>query len=148
MSPSRSGSEPRTEYLRFCSHNIALFICTFVIFPTETATCGGRNSSFSAPAGRGFCRKNHFFREKECNIVKTKPDESTCQLSPTEGRSYVGSACTPVFSWGKSVERGRGVPPSRWFQWRAGRAWRGSPGGGRRPPPGRVPPRHARSMQM
>ena len=116
-----------------------------MIFPTKTATCGGRNSSFSAPAGRGFCRENQFLREKECNIVGTKPDESTCQLSPTEGRPYVRSARAPVFPWGKSVETGRGVPPSPWFQWRAGR---GPQGGGRRPPPGRVPPRHARSMQI
>ena len=127
--PSRSGSELRTEFLRFRSHNIALFSRTFVIFPTKTATSGGRNSSFSAPAGRGFCRKNHFSREKECNIVRTKPDESTCQLSPTEGRSYVGSARTPVFSWGKLVERGRGVPPLPLVSVARG-APRWAPGGG------------------
>ena len=86
-----------------------------MIFPTKTATCGGRKSSFSAPAGRGFRRENQFLREKECNIVGTKPDESTCQLSPTEGRPYVRSARAPVFPCGKSVETGRGVPPSPWF---------------------------------
>ena len=110
MRPSRSGSELRTEYSRFCSYNIAFFFRTFVIFPTKTAACGGRNSSFSAPAGRGSGRKNHFLREKVCNIVRTKPDESTCQLSPTEGRSYEGSARTPVFPWGKAVEKGGGTP--------------------------------------
>ena len=99
-----------------------------MIFPTKTATCGGRNSSFSAPAGRGSCRKNHFLREKVRYIVGTKPDESTCQLSPTEGRSYATRGVSPgklreqeLISGGlvSAARRARlaGAPGGRWVGW-------------------------------
>ena len=102
---------------------------------------------FFALAGRHFCRKKVDRAEKLCNIVGTHAGEIVCRLSAESGRSYMGIARALIFFWGKCDQT---TSDSGKFRIRRPDvpANQGSPGGGRRPPPGRVPPRHARSMQI
>ena len=102
---------------------------------------------FFALPGRPFCRKKVDRAEKVCDIVTTHADEMVCQFSAENGRSYMRIARALIFFWGKCDQT---TSDSGKFRTRRPDvpANQGSPGGGRRPPPGRVPPRHARSLQI
>ena len=123
------------------------FLRNFPLWREKVRPAGADNVEFFALAGRHFCRKKVDRAEKLCNIVGTHAGEIVCQVSAESERSYMRIARALIFFWGKCDQT---TSDSGKFRIRRPDvpANQGSPGGGRRPPPGRVPPRHARSLQI